>query len=86
LRDNSANLCVEDPANPYGNDLSGLLSADVKAQLASAATRTLAQIEASGWEAVFGEAENKEKAEKVQLLRKAASVTVAPTRAWLPTK
>lgn len=73
LRDNSANLCVEDPANPNGNDLSGLLGDDVKSQLASAAMRTLAQIDASGWEAVFGEAENKEKAEKVQLLHRAAS-------------
>ena len=42
------------------------------------------EIDASGWEAIFGEAEHKEKAEKVQLLRRAASVVVAPTRPWLP--
>ena len=84
LRDNSANLCVEDPANPNGNDLSKELGDDVKSQLASTAKRTLTQIDASGWEAVFGEAENKEKAAKVEVLRRAASVTVAPTRPWLP--
>ena len=84
LRDNSANLSVEDPANPNGNDLSKELDDNLKSQLASAAKRTLAQIDSSGWEAVFGEAEKKEKAEKVQLLRRAASVAVAPTRPWLP--
>jgi hypothetical protein len=84
LRDNSANLSVEDPANPNGNDLSKELDDNLKIQLASAAKRTLAQIGLSGWEAVFGEAEKKEKAEKVQLLRSAASVAVAPARPWLP--
>ena len=54
LRDNSANLCVEDPANPNGNDLSKELDDNLKSQLASAAKRTLAQIDSSGWEAVFG--------------------------------
>lgn len=83
LRDNSANLTVEDPANPSGNDLSKELDDNLKSQLASAAERTLAQIDSSGWEAVFGEAEKKEKAEKIQLLRRAVSVA-APTRPWLP--
>lgn len=84
LRDNSANLTVEDPANPSGNDLSKELDDNLKNQLASAAKRALAQIDSSGWEAVFGEAEKKEKAEKIQLLRRAASVAVAPARPWLP--
>lgn len=84
LRDNSANLSVEDSANPNGNDLSKELDDNLKIQLASAAKRSLAQIDSSGWEPVFGEAEKKEKAEKVQLLRRAASVAVAPARPWLP--
>jgi hypothetical protein len=84
LRDNSANLTVEDPASLNGNDLSKELDDNLKSLLASAAKRTLAQIDSSGWEAVFGEAEKKEKAEKVQLLRHAASVAVAPARPWLP--
>jgi hypothetical protein len=84
LRDNSANLSVEDPANPAGNDLSKELDDSLKSQLASAAKRTLTQIDESGWEAVYGEAEKKEKAEKVQLLRRAASVALAPARPWLP--
>jgi len=84
LRDNSSSLSVEDPANPTGNDLSKELDDNLKAQLASAAKRTLTQIDESGWEAVYGEAEKKEKAEKVQLLRRAASVAVAPARKRLP--
>ena len=67
LRDNSSSLSVEDPANPTGNDLSKELDDNLKAQLASAAKRTLTQIDESGWEAVYGEAEKKEKAEKVRL-------------------
>ena len=84
LRDNSASLSVEDPANPSGNDLSKELDDNLKAQLASAAKRTLNQIDESGWETVFGEAEQKEKAEKVRFLRQAAAVAVAPARPWLP--
>jgi hypothetical protein len=83
LRDNSANLTVEDPANPNGNDLSKELDNSLKSQLSSAAKRTLSQIESSGWESVFGEAEKKEKAAKVEILRRAASVA-APSRPWLP--
>jgi hypothetical protein len=83
LRDNSANLSVEDPANPNGNDLSKELDDNLKSHLSSAAKRTLSQIESSGWEAVFGEAEKKEKAAKVEILRRAASVA-APSRPWLP--
>jgi len=84
LRDNSADLTVEDPANPNGNDLSKELDHNLKSQLASAAKRTLAQIDSFGWAAVFGDAEQKEKAEKVQLLRRAASVVVTPAKPWLP--
>lgn len=84
LRDNSADLTVEDPANPNGNDLSKELDDNLKSQLSTAAKRTLAQIDSSGWEAVFGEAEKREKAAKVQLPRRAASVAVAPSRPWLP--
>ena len=39
LRDNSANLTIEDPANPNGNDLSKCLDDNLKSQLAAAAKR-----------------------------------------------
>jgi hypothetical protein len=83
LRDNSADLTVEDPANPHGNDLSECLDDNLKTQLAAAAKRTLEQIESTGWEAVFGKVQTTEKAARVEILRRAASVAT-PSRPWLP--
>lgn len=83
LRDNSASLTVEDPANPHGNDLSICLDGDLKSQLASAAKRTLDQVKSSGWEAVFGTVEKQQKAARVEVLRRAAAVAT-PSRPWLP--
>lgn len=83
LRDNSANLCIEDPANPNGNDLSKCLDDNLKSQLASVATRTLEQIKSSGWEAVFGNVQKQEKAARIEILRSAAAVAT-PSRPWLP--
>jgi hypothetical protein len=83
LRDNSANLTVEDPANPNGNDLSKCLDDNLKRQLSAAAKRTVDQIDSSGWEAVFGKLEKQEKAARVEILRRAAAVAT-PSRPWLP--
>ena len=83
LRDNSANLTVEDPANPNGNDLSKCLDDNLKSQLAAAAKRTLEQIDSSGWQAVFGKTEKQEKVARVEILRRAAAVAT-PSRPWLP--
>jgi hypothetical protein len=83
LRDHSADLCVEDPANPHGNDLSVCLDDNLKNQLSEAAKRTLQQIEASGWEAVFGTIQKQQKAARIEVLRNAASVAT-PSRPWLP--
>src|ERR1700722_10229374 len=83
LRDNFANLSVADPANPNGNDLSRCLDENLKSQLASAAKRTLEQIDSSGWEAVYGKTEEQEKAARVEILRRAAAVAT-PSRPWLP--
>jgi hypothetical protein len=83
LRDNSANLCIEDPANPNGNDLSKCLDDNLKTQLASAAKRSLEQIKSSGWEGVFGNVQTQQKAARIEILRSAASVAT-PSRPWLP--
>ncbi len=53
--DNIDDMSVEDPANPYGNDLSELFNATVKYELSSMAKETLGLIEAEGWKKVFGE-------------------------------
>lgn len=65
LRDNIENIKIEDPANPYGNDLSEILDDSLKSTLSNAASRTLKTIEESGWESVFGKVETESNDDKV---------------------
>ena len=79
VRDEMDEISIEDPANPTGNDLTGLLSPAIREALSSVAKATLEAIERSGWEAVFGPVEE-EKDEnvggKVEVLRRAAAAVV----------
>jgi hypothetical protein len=76
-------LSIEDPANPEGNDLAELLSDAVRQSLSSVASSTLALIEKSGWESVFGSIESEEDADrKSQSLRQAAAAVVTPSKPW----
>lgn len=54
LRDNIEDLTVEDPANPYGNDLSELFNATVRLELSEGARIALINVENDNWEAIFG--------------------------------
>jgi hypothetical protein len=80
LRDGIDHMTVEDPANPTGNDLSGLFNA-AKYELYTVAARTLDAISCSGWEAVFGPLEKEDRKENIAALRRAAA-QVTPSRAW----
>jgi hypothetical protein len=82
LRDDIDSYTIEDPANPYGNDLSELLSDSVRATLSSAARSTLSTVDWSGWEAVFGAAKTANRTAKVAILTAAAAQVAAPTRPW----
>ena len=76
-------LCVEDPANPNGNDLSELLES-VWPELSSRARDTLNLLEQSGWEAIFGQLEDETNdTGKVARLASAAAAVLTPTRPWL---
>lgn len=83
FRDNAGGLCVEDPANPGGNDLKPMLDA-CRNELSTAARNTLWQIENKGWEAVFGPVENEEKdADEKKASLSAAAIHVSrPTKPW----
>ena len=83
FRDNIDELLVEDPANPEGNDLTSVLDA-ARVSLQSAASRTLQLIEASGWEAVFGETDKRVSIQATERLRRVAAAVAAPTRPWCP--
>jgi hypothetical protein len=81
LRDDIDNYTIEDPANPYGNDLSELLNRSVRTTLSSAARSTLSTVEQSGWPVVFGSVTTS-RAPKVAVLTNAAAQVAAPTRPW----
>ncbi len=79
FRDNSDDLSVEDPANPYGNDLAGLLDA-ARWSLSSIASSTLGTLERSGWEAVF--TIDADDSEKVAGLRNMIASATTRTKPW----
>jgi len=81
FRDRSEAPAVQDPANPTGNDLTAILKAEWSS-LSLTAASTLAAIQSSGWESVFGKVEDKTSAEKVAALRSAAAAVAAPTKPW----
>jgi hypothetical protein len=78
LRDDSEDLCIEDPANPHGNDLSELLNSAVRFSLETSARSTLSRIDEDGWEGVFGLVRETDDARKVAALKRMAAV--APVR------
>lgn len=84
LRDATQPMKVEDPANPSGNDLSGLLSSDIWSELAANATITLTAVLNQGWEMVFGAIENMSSDERLAALQIAAGAVSRPTKPWCP--
>ena len=86
FRDESDSLSIEDPANPTGNDLSGLLSGSVRRELASVAGLTLSAIEDGGWDPVFGSLDEGEleDTERAAALQAAASRITNPAKPWYP--
>ena len=85
LRDEADEISIEDPANPTGNDLSGLLSPSIRQALSSVAKATLEILENSGWEAIFGPVEEDKSEDsrgRIEILRRAAAAVATPTRPW----
>lgn len=82
FRDHSDSLCIEDPANPYGNDLSEMLNDAVKQSLRDAAASTLSILETNGWEAVFGKVEKMSDGDKRESLQRIASTIARPSKPY----
>jgi len=82
LRDDVADVQIEDPANPSGNDLSELLDDSVRSQLSNAAAGTLTTIEQSGWEAVFGPVDSTDEGSKAGAIRATAGAISSPAKPW----
>ena len=85
IRDSKEPIIVEDPANPTGNDLSGLVKS-VWPELSARATDTLRLLEQSGWEAGFGAMSEDPGGGSGQKerVRVAAAAVITPTKSWTP--
>ena len=81
FRDDSDSLGITDPANE-GNDLSELLNAGVRLQLATVAKKTLSVVTTAGWESVFGKLESGDGKEAKAKLSAAVTAVSAPTKPW----
>lgn len=81
LRDSADPIAVEDPANPSGNDLSGILSAQW-AWIKMAADSTLRSIDSTGWESVFGKQTSQDRDQRIGRLTQAASSVSVVTKQW----
>lgn len=76
-------LQIEDPANPYGNDLSHALTDAMRGELSKMASDTLQTVDEYGWEHVFGEpAAEEQSLPRVEILRSAAASVSTQTRPW----
>ncbi|MFA5961526.1 MAG: nucleotidyltransferase [Parcubacteria group bacterium] len=76
------NIALEDPANPSGNDLSGILSEGVKAGLKSLAEKILISIENERWKDIFGEVEEADDEEKKRAINEARQSNSVPINPW----
>ena len=76
-------ITVEDPANPTGNDLMPLLTS-AWPHLRSVASQTIATIENSGWETIYGETGSPDDSTAVEQLSAAIHVAKQhqPTKPW----
>lgn len=76
-------ITVEDPANPTGNDLMPLLTS-AWPRLRSVASQTVATIENSGWETIYGETGSEDNSAMVEQLSAAIHVAKQhqPTKPW----
>ncbi|HAW55771.1 MAG TPA: hypothetical protein DCX29_12945 [Hyphomonas sp.] len=81
IADRSTPITIEDPANPAGNDLSGLLDTQVWSELRNVATTMLNQADSGGWGLAFGEAENLGPA-SAAIITRAAETVDEPTKPW----
>jgi hypothetical protein len=82
LRDGAEKIKVEDPANPTGNNLAGAWNDSVQQTAALIAKSTLAIVDASGWEGVFGKLPVASDVSTIEVLRRAAQATSNPSKPW----
>lgn len=84
--DNSESLCVEDPANPKGNDLSSLLDYAIKISLKFSAENSISFSKKGDWKSIFGPVkEEEDKANKISIIETIAVSTPVISKPWADT-
>lgn len=82
IRDTKDPISVSDPANPHGNDLSGVLK-DHWSTLQSFASTALSGIKSQGWESVYGTVKKPESAPaRIAALSAAGASAAIRTTSW----
>lgn len=81
IKDHRNSLSVEDPANPYGNDLSDYIDG-IRDLFCDAAEDALKLIDDGKWESLFGSAENLTRAARIEILNRTVQVQTNPAKPW----
>jgi len=82
FRDHSESLSIEDPANPFGNDLSEMLNDSIRRCLKDMTTSTLSTLERDGWEAIFGKVEKTSDKDKKASLERIVATIARPSKPY----
>ena len=82
LKDHPKDLFVEDPANPDGNDLSGILNDSIKQSLSICAENALQLIESENWEGIFGQVKSLGNEDKINAIKSMASTYRSAPKPW----
>ena len=75
-------LAVEDPANPYGNDLGEYLDIQTRYRIGTQAKRTLRTLDQKGWMGVFGPVRTASRGRRAAAVSTAARQHPTPARPW----
>lgn len=82
VEENIDTITIEDPANPYGNDLSPIFDASVKTALKSAASLSKKLADENKWEQIFGKVEQPSKLITVASIEAVASTFRNPVKPY----
>lgn len=82
LADDQNAISIEDPANPWGNDLSEIWNSSIYSVISIAAKNALSILQTHGWESVLGQLTMPEGPSKMDALRRVASTSTSRSKPW----
>ena len=85
LKNDIDEIQIVDPANPEGNDLSGVFDNSVRSQLSMVASASLDHVENGNWSNVLGEVVDMDPSEAASSLTAAAATVSSDAKPWVET-